>query len=212
MCLWRVVLEDVCRRPAVEQRHVICRTWMRSTHVLISPQEAQKPRGGMMTESTHDAVLHRLVYVERAMRQWQVVGSLALALLALVVLMGAVGRTEGEAPEEIRAQAFVLLDREGKPRMDLRVAGNDSTHLVLLDREGQPQLSLNILPQGGADLVIRDRLGQPRAALSVVADGRPGLSFYDAPGPTRVSLGVFPDGQTRLVLYDQGGHLRWATP
>jgi hypothetical protein len=166
----------------------------------------------MMTESTHDAVLHRLVYVERAMRQWQVVGSLALALLALVVLMGAVGRREVEAPEEIRAQAFVLLDREGKPRMDLRVAGNDSTHLILLDREGQPQLSLNILPQGGADVVIRDRLGQPRAALSVVADGRPGLSFYDAPGPTRVSLGVFPDGQTRLILNDQGGHLRWATP
>ena len=38
-----------------------------------------------MTESTPDAVLHRLVSVERAMRQWQVVGSLAMALLALVV-------------------------------------------------------------------------------------------------------------------------------
>jgi hypothetical protein len=165
-----------------------------------------------MRDISHNPVNERLPCLEHTCHRWQVVGSLAMALLALVVLMGAVGRTEVKAPEEIRAQAFVLLDREGKPRMDLRVAGNDSTHLILLDREGQPQLSLNILPQGGADLIIQDRLGQPRAALSVVADGRPGLSFYDATGPTRVSLGVFPDGQTRLVLYDQGGHLRWATP
>ena len=112
-------------------------------------------------------VLHRLVHVERAMRRWQVGGSLALALLVLVMLMGAVVRTEVEAPEEIHAQAFVLVDREGKPRMDLRVARNDSTHLVLLDREGQPQLSLNVLPQGGADLVIRDRLNQPARRTSV---------------------------------------------
>jgi hypothetical protein len=166
----------------------------------------------MMTESTHEAVLHRVVHVERVIRRWQVGGSLALALLVLVVLMGAVVRTEVEAPEEIRAQAFVLVDREGKPRMDLRVTRNDSTHLVLLDREGQPQLSLNVLPQGWADLVIRDRLNQPRAVFSVVAEGRPGLSFFDEAGKTRVSLGVFPDGQARLVLDDQGGQLRWATP
>ena len=165
-----------------------------------------------MRDISHDPVNERLTCLEHACRRWQVVGSMALALLAIVALLGAVGRRDGDEVEEVRARAFVLLDHEGKPRMDLRVARNDSTHLVLLDREGQPQLSLNILPQGGADLVIRDRLGQPRAALSVVADGRPGLSFYDAPGPTRVSLGVFPDGQTRLVLYDQGGHQRWATP
>jgi hypothetical protein len=166
----------------------------------------------MMTESTHEAVLHRLAHVERAMRRWQVGGGLALALLVSVVLTGAVVRTAVEAPDEMRARAFVLVDREGKPRMDLRVARNDSTHLVLLDREGQPQLSLNVLPQGGADLVIRDRLSQPRAVFGVVAEGRPGLSLFDGSGQTRVSLGVFPDGQARLVLSDQGGQSRWATP
>ena len=65
-----------------------------------------------MTESADDAVLHRLAHLERVMRQWQVVGSLAMAVLGLIVLMAAVGRTEVEAPEEIRAQAFVLIDRE----------------------------------------------------------------------------------------------------
>jgi hypothetical protein len=165
-----------------------------------------------MRDATEEAVLRRLTRLERVCRRWQVVGSLALALLALVALPGAVGRPDSDEREELRARAFVLVDREGTPRMDLRVARNDSTHLVLLDREGQPQLSLNVLPQGGADLVIRDRLSQPRAVLSVVAEGRPGVSFYDPMGATRVSLGVFPDGQARLVLYDPGGQLRWATP
>jgi hypothetical protein len=165
-----------------------------------------------MHDTSDDRMVERLTYLERACRRWQVGGSMAMALLTLVALLGAVERLDGETFEELRARAFVLVDREGKPRMDLRVARNDSTHLVLLDWEGQPQLSLNILPQGGADLVIRDRLSQPRAVLSVVADGRPSLSLYDGAGKTRVSLGFFPDGQTQLVLYDQGGQLRWATP
>jgi hypothetical protein len=130
-----------------------------------------------MHDTSHDPVIERLTRLERVCRRWQVGSSMALALLALGALLGAVGRPDSEALEEFRARAFVLVDREGKPRMDLRVARNDNTHLVLLDWEGQPQLSLNILPQGGADLVIRDRLGLLRAVLSVVAEGRPGLSF-----------------------------------
>jgi hypothetical protein len=165
-----------------------------------------------MTESTHDAVLQRLARVEQTIRRWQVVGGIAIALLALVALMGAVGRPDMEGGEEIRTRALVLVDRDGKPRMDLRVSRNDSTHLVLFDREGLPRMSLNILSQGGADVVLRDQLGLPRAALSVLPDGRPGLSLYDATGTTRVSLGLSPDEKARLVLYDQGGQLRWFTP
>jgi hypothetical protein len=165
-----------------------------------------------MPDTSHDSMIERLTCLERTCRRWHVIGSLALALLALVVLLGAVASLDGQSLEELRAKAVVLVDREGKPRIDLRVAGNDSTHLVLLDREGLPRMSLNILSWGGADLVIRDQLGLPRAALGVVPDGRPLLSLYDGSGKTRVSLGLFPDGQARLVLYDQGGQLRWATP
>jgi hypothetical protein len=181
-------------------------------HQCISPQEARQPEGGMMMEPTDEAVLHRLARVERGMRRWQVIGSMALALLALVALLGAVGGPDGDAREELRGRALVLVDREGRPRMDVRMTQHDTTHLVLLDREGLPRMSLNLLSQGGADLVIRDQLGLPRATLGVVPDGRPSLSLYDGAGKTRVSLGLFPDGQARLVLYDQGGQPRWATP
>ena len=165
-----------------------------------------------MHDTSHNSMIERLRCLERMCRRWHVLGSLALALLALVALLGAVERRDGETVEELRARPVVLVDREGRPRMDVRVAQNDTTHLVLLDREGLPRLSLNILAQGGADLVIRDQPGLPWATLGVVPDGRPSLSLYDGAGKTQVSLGLFPDGQARLVLYDQGGQLRWATP
>jgi hypothetical protein len=165
-----------------------------------------------MHDTSDDSLIERLTCLERTCHRWQLMGSLAMVLLALVALLGAVERRDGEALEEVRARVFVLVDREGRPRMDVRVAQNDTTYLVLLDREGLPRMSLNILSRGGADLVIRDQLGLPRAALGVVPDGRPLLSLYDGAGKTRVSLGLFPDGQARLVLYDQGGQQRWATP
>lgn len=165
-----------------------------------------------MTESTDDAASDRLTRLERAVRRWQVVGSLATALVAGVVLMGALGRPDRGETTEVRARAIVLVDPDGRPRMDLRVARSDSTHLVLMDREGLPRLSLNILTQGGADLVLRDQLGRPRAALSVLPDGRPGLSLYDALGTTRVAVGMVPDDQPRVVVYDPRGQVRWVSP
>jgi len=168
--------------------------------------------GRIMHDISRDRIIERLTYLERSYWWWQVMAGLALILITCVILMGAVGRQNGRETADIRAQGFVLLDREGKPRMDMRIAPNDSTHLVMLDREGLPRISLNVLTHGAADLVLRDQLGQPRAALSVLPDGRPGLSFYDALGITRVSIGILPDDQPRVVLYDQRGQVRWVSP
>ena len=165
-----------------------------------------------MTESKDDAAPEHLTPLERTVHRWRVMGSLAIALVAGVVLMGALGRPDREETAEIRTQAIVLVDPDGRPRLDLRVARNDNTHLVLMDREGLPRISLNVLTQGGADLVLRDQLGLPRAALSVLPDGRPGLSLYDASGTTRVAVGMLPDDQPRVVLYDPRGRARWVSP
>ena len=165
-----------------------------------------------MPNMSRERIIERLIYLERACRWWRVMGSLAMALVTGVMLMGAIGRQESGAPADIRAQAFVLVDREGKPRMDMRIAQNDSAHLVIMDREGLPRISLNVLTPGGADIVLRDQLGQPRAALSVLPDGRPGLSLYDALGTTRAAVGILPDDQPRVVLYDQRGQARWVSP
>jgi hypothetical protein len=165
-----------------------------------------------MHDMSRESVLERLTYLERCYRWWQVMGGLTIVLVTSAVLMGAMGRQDREETADIRAQGFVLIDREGKPRVDMRIAPNDSAHLVMMDREGLPRISLNVLTPGGADLVLRDQLGQPRAALSVLPDGRPGLSFYDALGTTRVAIGILPDDQPRVVLYDQRGQVRWVSP
>jgi hypothetical protein len=165
-----------------------------------------------MHDTSQETLIERLSHLERVCRRWQMVGGAAVALLAVVVLMGALGRQDADGPQEVRARAFVLVDREGKPRVDLRVAPNDSTHLVLMDREGLARLSLNVLSQGGADVVLRDQQGQPRAALNIVPDGRPGVSLYDGAGTTRVSLGIFPEDRATLALYDPHGQVRWFTP
>ena len=165
-----------------------------------------------MSDISCDPMIERLTRLERACRWWQVIGGTAVGLFAALGLMGAAGQTDHQEMEEVRARAFVLVDREGKPRMDLRVSPNDSTHLVLLDREGLPRMSLNVLTQGGTDVVLRDPMGLPRAALSVLPDGRPGLSLYDAAGTTRVAVGVSADEQPRVVLYNKGGQVRWFTP
>lgn len=81
MRLWWVVRKDVCRRARLSRGAVIERTWIRCTIDASHQRKPGSQRGGRMTESTHEAVLHRLVRVERAMRRWQVSGSLALALL-----------------------------------------------------------------------------------------------------------------------------------
>ena len=165
-----------------------------------------------MHDVSREKIIERLIDLERACRWWRVMGSLAIVLVAGVVLMGAIGRQEGGESADIRAQAFVLIDREGKPRMDMRVAQNDSAHLVMMDREGLPRISFNVLTPGGADIVLRDQLGQPRAALSVLPDGRPGLSLYDTLGTTRAAVGILTDEQPRVVLYDQHGQVRWISP
>jgi hypothetical protein len=165
-----------------------------------------------MTELTDGAASNRLTRLEHAVRRWRALGSLAVALVAGVVLMGALGQPDREETAEIRTRAIVLVDPDRRPRMDLRVARSDSTHLVLMDREGLPRISLNVLTQGGADLVLRDQLGRPRATLSVLPDGRPGLSLYDAFGTTRVAVGMVPDDQPRVVLYDPRGQARWVSP
>ena len=165
-----------------------------------------------MKAGVEEDIVQRLTRLEWRCRWWQVVGAGMTALMALLVVLGATGASVREEALEVRAKAFVLLDAEGRPRMDLRVARTDNTHLVLLDREGLPRISLNVLTAGGADLVLRDALGLPRAALNVVPDGRPGLALYDASGTTRAALGLFPEGAARLVLYDARGQAHWFTP
>ena len=165
-----------------------------------------------MTEPIYPVNLHRLNHFRRQQHHWKAIGLVALALLAVMAWHSGGASQSAVTLDELRTKAVVLVDRDDRPRLDLRVAANDSTHLVLMDREGSVRMSLNVLAHGATDIVLRDQQGLPRAALSVMADGRPSLSFYDAAGATRVVLGMSADGQSRVVLYQANGTVSGMLP
>jgi hypothetical protein len=165
-----------------------------------------------MTEPRYSLILQRLDHLRPQQRRWKPLGLVALGLLAVLAWHHSVASQSTTVLDELRTKAVVLVDKEDRPRLDLRVAANDSTHLILMDREGLVRVSLNVLAHGGADIVLRDQQGLPRAALSVMADGRPSLSLYDAAGTTRAALGLGTDGQSRVVLYQVDGTVSGMLP
>jgi hypothetical protein len=165
-----------------------------------------------MDQPVVDTIVRRLERLQRAHRRWQVIGWTAMALLGLIVLLGAMARQELDLANEVRTRALVVVDKEGKPRMDLRVAVDDSMHLALMDREGLNRISLSVLSHQGSHVMLMDQDGRARVGLSVLADGRPGLSLYDGAAKPQLRLGVFPDGTPGLALYDKAGKGLWSTP
>jgi len=161
---------------------------------------------------TKATVMSRHTHAQQGLLWWMVLGLSTIVLPGLVGLMGAIGSQAVEVADELRARAFVLVDKEGKPRMDLRVAFDDGTNLSLMDREGLTRISLSVVPNRGTYVMLMDPEGRPRAGLSVAADGRPGLSLYDGQANPRVSVRVSPDGTPGLALFNRDGGVLWWAP
>ena len=85
-----------------------------------------------MKEPDLDTVTRRLERLERDARWWKVFGSIAVGLLALVVLMGAT-----TVADEVRATRFLLVDKAGKLRAGLGVRADGSPGLALFDKDGK---------------------------------------------------------------------------
>ncbi len=115
-------------------------------------------------------------------RRWKIIGTTAIALLGLVLIIWATG--EGAA-DEVRAKRFVLVDSNGNERA------------TLSEESG-----------GEVSLVFMDKGGKVRAGLGVGADGLPELTLYDANQKKLVRLRTHSRGGSHLELYatDIKGH------
>ncbi len=91
-----------------------------------------------MVEGTMETLTRQLDRVERQNRDWKVLGSVAIALLGLVFLIGATG---GKIADEIRAKRFVLVDSDGKDRATLSV-DNYGAGLRITDQHGEVRAEL----------------------------------------------------------------------
>ena len=64
-----------------------------------------------MNGPTCNAVMQRLDRVERELRWWKRLGSLAVGLMALLALVSA---APTKPPDQIRAKRFVVVDKTGR--------------------------------------------------------------------------------------------------
>jgi hypothetical protein len=151
--------------------------------------KTQEHRELLMHEPTDSAVLQRLIRLERASRWWRVVAGAAIALCAVVVVMGASTRAGRTAVAEVFAREVILVDRTQTPRA-----------------------SMTIGKEGGPSLLLLDQQGKVRVGLTVLDDGRPSLGLLDAQGQSRVVLALESNGSPRLRFLDERGHVVWSAP
>ena len=106
-----------------------------------------------MAMSDHDvnALTERLDRLERGLRRWRVIGSVAwTALAASVALMyvlafhpivdmegGDESAQSANVEDEVRARAFILVDDEGSPRAALAIRPDGTPALAFTAEDGR---------------------------------------------------------------------------
>ena len=105
----------------------------------------------------------------------------------------------------IKADKFVLVDGNGRPRAELTVAADGTPGLFLYDENGVRRGAFSLSADGAPALVLHDKLGKPRAEVALRADGVVGLGFYDQSGEGRAEFFVSSEGAASLYLFGSSG-------
>ena len=164
------------------------------------------------------------------------------AMLALVggifggALSGHIFPREAEAAARaarvLKAEKFVLVDRDGTQRGVIQVNSRGVADVALNDRSGRLRGAFRVGAEGGTAIGFYDQHGAKRVILGETPSGRNGLAIYGssgrqiagftvaednqssvtlydpASGRARVGLGVAATGEPALVLFDQNGRDR----
>lgn len=186
-------------------------------------------------QAMEDRLRARISRLERDRRRsgWMT-GALLVGLAGSLALSGAIifdpslvhGLTRTES--EVRAQRFMLEDRDGNLRGAWQLAEDGAVRLSIHDAAGQGRLNLSVLKDGApgisfvdaddrrrvvvgllpdqtSTIVFADAGGVPRAVLGVSEEGSASLLFADGDGVSRVSLGLDASGAGGLVVPQEGG-------
>ena len=141
------------------------------------------------------------------------------AILALVggvfggALSGHIFPREAEAAagaaRVLKAEKFVLVDRDGKERGVIQVDAENGAGIGFYDHDGNKRVILGAAPNGRNGLAIYGRNGREMAGFTVTEDNQSSVTLYDpANGRARVGLGVAASGEPALVLFDKNGRDR----
>jgi hypothetical protein len=121
---------------------------------------------------------------------------------AAQVVVGArpVAAQEQQAPAEVRAQAFAVVDADGRDRGRLGLAEDGGVGLTLSDAEGRRRLALGSPTMADPAKVrwvlsLWDQKGTYRVLIAARDDGAgAGLGVWDANGTARFGLGAAAEG------------------
>ncbi len=164
-----------------------------------------------MAEPTLEALTRRVDHLERASRWWKRLARGAMALLGIVVLLGAVASKKTKSPTELRAQRIVLVDKTEQGRAELTVTPENQPGLVLADGAGKPRLMLALSKYGAPTLSFVDAGGTRRLVLSLDLYGTM-LRLTDGAGNPRAALVVPSEGEPELELLSKDDKLLWRAP
>ncbi len=130
------------------------------------------------------------------------------------------------AVQEVRAERFVVVDRDGREKAVLALSETDTPEpsLTLFDQGGTGRAIL-CLVEGEPIIVFADEAdkGSTGRAVLAVVEGEPMLRLADEDGNDRVVLGgkhalnITTGAEAELppfavTLLDEAGNLRWQAP
>ena len=164
-----------------------------------------------MNEPTWAALTQRLERLEQENRQWKRLASLTIALLGVVIRVGATVSKKGKVPAELRTKRLVLVDDAARDRAEFSVTTENRPALVLSDEAGKPRLMLYLSQYGEPTLSFADTAGKRRIVFTLDLYGTL-LQFADEAGKLRAALAVPAEGEPEMELLGRDDTVLWRAP
>ena len=132
----------------------------------------------------------------------------ALALLGMVVFLGAKGAARQPVAGELRARSFVLVDEQGTTLARLGRLPHGVLGLGFYDDGRRSRILLSVNEDGTSSLNLFSKGGRSGALLSAGKTGGASLRLLDANWKSRATMATWPNGAPFLRFADHNGRDR----
>ena len=155
-----------------------------------------------------DVISRRLTRLERSNQRWKLLATAALALLGVLLFLGAKGSTQQPVADELRARAFVLVDEQGTLLARLGRLPHGVLGLGFYDDGRRSRILLSVNEDGTSSLNLFSKGGRSGALLSASRTGGASLRLLDANWKSRATIATWPNGAPFLRFADRRGRDR----
>lgn len=156
-------------------------------------------------EVGNDAIARRLTRLERSNRRWRLLATSALALLGIVIFLGAQRTARQPVADELRARAFLLVDDEGAPLARLGRLPHGVLGLGFYDDGRRSRILLSVKEDGTSSLNLFSKGGRSGALVSASGTGGASIRLLDANWKSRATVATWPNGAPFLRFADRNG-------